>query len=630
MTKIKKFVLFALLLSALAAPLSAQGTYTAASCNWSDVNAVINGPTHTAVTGDVILIPAGTCTWTSTLSVSVNITLQGTGTPNTLPGQFGAGTLNTVIVDDIPSAGIIQAQITYSPGALLRLSTLDIEPESATTALTSPIQLAGTCTSSGCPSIRIDNIGLGITTSWTTNNDSTGNCAWLIRVDNSFGVVDHNSEGTSNWPDFLDVELSAYLGVGGYGDNSWAQPDTFGTASALYVENNVLYTQTAVMDTEIAPANGGIGGGRYVARFNQVTSNNGFGMFGNHGLETNGRPQGGRQTEVYGNTVTCATGSSSGCNVVVGYRSGTGFIFGNTINDGSGHWFNSVVALVTYRTVFNEAAPWGACGGSSAYDTNDGTVYVSGTLTSTSGGGTSLTPIVATDSSKSWTTNEWAPNGAPYSFYDVTKGFWMQIASNTGNALTTQSPIPEGEYTASSGDSYEILRATVCADQPGRGKGNYVSGSSPTPSGALDQAIDPVYEWDDTAGLLSCSSSPCNVGTGDSGQTIANRDWYTDGSNGSPQAQTSPTSPFNGITGVGFGTLANRPTTCTPGVGYFATDQGSWNTSGNKFGNGVLYQCSTPNSWIVHYTPYNYPHPLTQGTGNTAPAPPTNLVTTLE
>ena len=56
----------------------------------------------------------------------------------------------------------------------------------------------------------------------------------------------------------------------------------------------------------------------------------------------------------------------------------------------------------------------------------------------------------------------------------------------------------------------------------------------------------------------------------------ADRDYYDAVSN---QAQTSPTSPFNGTTGMGFGTLANRPSTCTTsslepggGVGYWATD----------------------------------------------------------
>lgn len=91
--------------------------------------------------------------------------------------------------------------------------------------------------------------------------------------------------------------------------------------------------------------------------------------------------------------------------------------------------------------------------------------------------------------------------------------------------------------------------------------------------------------------------------------------------------QTSPTSPFNGTSGVGMGTLANLPTTCTPtsealdtgqgGVGYWATDQGSWNKSpSNSHGvnvngaDGVLYRCSATNTWTIHYMPYTYPHPL--------------------
>ncbi len=77
----------------------------------------------------------------------------------------------------------------------------------------------------------------------------------------------------------------------------------------------------------------------------------------------------------------------------------------------------------------------------------------------------------------------------------------------------------------------------------------------------------------------------------------------------SASMQTSPTSPFNGSTGMGFGTLANRPTACTTnalesggGVGYFATDQGP---------EGTLYRCAATNTWVAHYSPYTYPHPLT-------------------
>jgi len=49
-------------------------------------------------------------------------------------------------------------------------------------------------------------------------------------------------------------------------------------------------------------------------------------------------------------------------------------------------------------------------------------------------------------------------------------------------------------------------------------------------------------------------------------------------------------------------------------VAYFSTDQGSWNTSGNGFGNGVLDKCTGTNTYTnAAYTPYTYPHPLDGG-----------------
>ena len=55
---------------------------------------------------------------------------------------------------------------------------------------------------------------------------------------------------------------------------------------------------------------------------------------------------------------------------------------------------------------------------------------------------------------------------------------------------------------------------------------------------------------------------------------------------------------FDGTSGVGVGLLSARPSTCTPEVGYWATDE-------NKF-----YRCLTTNTWTLHYEPFDYPHPL--------------------
>jgi len=69
-------------------------------------------------------------------------------------------------------------------------------------------------------------------------------------------------------------------------------------------------------------------------------------------------------------------------------------------------------------------------------------------------------------------------------------------------------------------------------------------------------------------------------------------------------------SSFNGMTGIGRGTLASRPTTCTTGVGYWAIDQGEWNSK-HAGADGQLYKCISTNNWQLYYTPYTYPHPLT-------------------
>ena len=52
---------------------------------------------------------------------------------------------------------------------------------------------------------------------------------------------------------------------------------------------------------------------------------------------------------------------------------------------------------------------------------------------------------------------------------------------------------------------------------------------------------------------------------------VPNRDYFNAVS---ASAQSSTTSPFNGTTGMGFGTLANRPTTCTANPN--APDSGIW------------------------------------------------------
>ena len=100
---------------------------------------------------------------------------------------------------------------------------------------------------------------------------------------------------------------------------------------------------------------------------------------------------------------------------------------------------------------------------------------------------------------------------------------------------------------------------------------------------------------------LTCGNYPVNV-VPLSDYIKPNRDYYSD-----LEWQ------LDASAGVGQGTLASRPTTCTPGVAYWATDQ-------NK-----LYQCTAPNTWNLYYTPYTHPYPLQGVVDAIPPAGPSGL-----
>ena len=99
--------------------------------------------------------------------------------------------------------------------------------------------------------------------------------------------------------------------MGQYGDNSWAQPDSFGTANNLFAENNVINTTgyLPMVDSEQDDAFTNRGGSRIVLRYNTVnTSGPSYGLFQDHGLDSGGRARGAREAEVYNNTMNCSVG----------------------------------------------------------------------------------------------------------------------------------------------------------------------------------------------------------------------------------------------------------------------------------------------------------------------------------
>jgi hypothetical protein len=314
---------------------------------------------------------------------------------------------------------------------------------------------------------------------------------------------------------------------------------------------------------------------------------------------------------------------------MIAVRSGTGLTWGNTINSGSNNYSGGVVGL-NFLRAYASTGGWPACDGTAPQDGNDPAgVRFTGTVASFSGG-----ILTVSGASPGWATNQWVPVGAPYSLHDVTLSasaglsIGSEILANGADTITLNS---KGSFFSAPavGDKITITRAFWCMDQGGgRGAGTLYSSSlttAPYFSTHSNEVLSPAYFFLNSYTNKLPAGAPVQS---DTARIIANRDYYTETVN--QTAQTGATSPFNGTSGAGHGTLALRPTTCTTGVAYWATDEGNWNQSGSG-GQGELYTCTATNTWMPSYTPFTYPHPLIVGgsTNSAPPDPPTGVQITV-
>ncbi|HVU33785.1 MAG TPA: hypothetical protein VHE61_10145 [Opitutaceae bacterium] len=156
------------------------------------------------------------------------------------------------------------------------------------------------------------------------------------------------------------------------------------------------------------------------------------------------------------------------------------------------------------------------------------------------------------------------------------------------------------------------------------------------------EASEPMYSWNN---LQNGAKWPRSLKTVNAGaitlyqQQIANlaatfteadiikadRDVYLDLTvsgtfNGSTGVGTGSTAAMNAITPPAQNSVPKYPdgTTNPNRVGFWVTDQGSWNTKLGANQSGELYVWNG-SSWMLKYVPYTYPHP------QRAPIAPTNL-----
>lgn len=331
-------LIFASMLSLLLLSVSSQAAdIKAVSCSRNDVQAAINS----AATGDRVLVPSGTCTWTTTAPLTASvimkkaITVQGqtvcTGRASTLSCND-----NTIISDGTGTgSGEVLLEIGASGARLTGFSFVDTR---SVVDSKSAVQ-----TDKSTTGWRIDHCHFH-----PTNTNHTRAISAF-----GFGLIDHDY--FTDALDGVDVE-GGQSGDTVPGDASWNQSMSLGSALAVYIEDNE-FNYTHVLDG----AYDSYAGARVVFRYNDVKNTN----FGGHGLDS-GYLRSTLQTEIYGNTI-----SNSGTHIytTANTRGGTALLFNNTVTANGGS-YDSFVWIQNYRSDSAYSTSWGPCDGTNGIDKN--------------------------------------------------------------------------------------------------------------------------------------------------------------------------------------------------------------------------------------------------------------------
>ena len=439
----------------------------------SSVQACVSGANN----GDTITIPAGTFNWSTTVTVTKNVTI------------IGAGIDLTIINDNIPkvdpSPNVFKCTLTNGT-LLMRISGLTINgPGGGTLYTGSQGAISMDCISS-VPNVRIDNV------KFQNLMDRP-----IVFFGGVMGVIDHcdftlftfNAGG-------IDVRHSQWKGVGNYGNNSWAQPSNWGSQEALFIEDCVFRNYSAATYLD------GDAGMRVVIRKSTIFASEA----GNHGTETGSNPgtpyRGGRTLEMYQNNID---GGPSGViggitnfrNWVVANRSGPMLLWGNTLDR-----YDRIMDMTLYRLWFPPAY-WGYADGTNVWDVNHaGGPFATGTA---AGANTcsGATCTVTVSGSPGWTTNQWvgnAGNPVTYILRNTTNGTSSAIKANTSNTISYASNTQGANMAFVAGNNFDIRAVEIVLDQPGRGQSDLISGVPPTPATWPHNALEPVRIWGNTLG----------------------------------------------------------------------------------------------------------------------------------
>ena len=500
----------------------------AASPAFQDVSAAV----AQASPGDTVTVPAGTAVWTNALSIYKDIQL------------VGAGIGQTILIDEeirIPWSFAFLMAWHPVPSGSVRLSGFTFQggiPKSSPQS--GAIYFGGFCSDVRIDHCRLENL----------HNEGI----WIEGA--VFGVIDHCEFYQTNWENAVTVEnggIGGDPGNGGfgYGDKSWATPVLWGqTNDFVYIEDCSFYNPAGPAVDDFAK------GSRVVFRYNSCTNT----YFQNHGTESSQRNRGGRAFEVYGNTFVVNNGMGQP-NTPMFFRSGSGVIFSNSFSGYSQFW-----SLANFRSV-DAFDPWGSANGQNPWDSNNPTMFYSGTHTDSQATGH------LTASNATWTVNQWVGGYELQntSLGGTNRGSYSLIYSNDAHNIYYLASVYLGYMKFTSGQTYAIYKTYAQLDQIGRGQGDLVGDSSPGNGvpintvtgqpGWPNEASDPIYQWHNTYNGIENYQYGPSVAAYD---IVLNRDYFdnTPKPGYVPLVYPHPLVSGVGLTGGGSGN--GQPTNTVP------------------------------------------------------------------
>lgn len=269
----KKILIILLLIGFFCSELHAA-IINAASASYADVNTAVNTD---ASSGDTVIVPSGSATWSSPLVITIGITLQ------------GAGIGNTVITGDITDAN--NGVISFKPDAaarsadvLSRITGFTIDADNKSNGI-----LVLNASVTPVTQVRIDHNRI-----INSGGASAGRGIYIIGT--VYGVADNNTM----------EEFTHGMDSNGHssGIPQWDNlTREFGSVNNFYFEDNTF----TITVGSVFHAGGH--GGRYVARYNDYinsSSSNIFPIFDIHGNQPSDLCAE-MVVEVYGNDVNFGT-----------------------------------------------------------------------------------------------------------------------------------------------------------------------------------------------------------------------------------------------------------------------------------------------------------------------------------